>query len=92
MSFDADSLRAEKEKVLVRGAAARRTWPPAPRAASTRAGWQGGDPGRAATWRRRASPPDSPTETYAAIKLEVDNRRWAGVPFYLRTGKRLAAG
>src|SRR4029078_13563107 len=29
------------------------------------------------------------TETYAAIKLEIDTRRWAGVPFYLRHGKRL---
>jgi glucose-6-phosphate 1-dehydrogenase len=35
-------------------------------------------------------PPDSTTETYAAVRLEVDNWRWAGVPFYLRTGKRLA--
>jgi len=35
-------------------------------------------------------PPDSKTETYAALRLEVDNWRWAGVPFYLRTGKRLA--
>jgi len=34
--------------------------------------------------------PDSQTETYAALKLAVDNWRWAGVPFYLRTGKRLA--
>jgi glucose-6-phosphate 1-dehydrogenase len=34
--------------------------------------------------------PDSNTETYAALRLEVDNWRWAGVPFYLRTGKRLA--
>ena len=34
-------------------------------------------------------PPDSETETYAALRLEVDNWRWAGVPFYLRTGKRL---
>ncbi len=33
----------------------------------------------------------SPTETYAALKLFVDNWRWHGVPFYLRTGKRLAA-
>ncbi|WP_326546860.1 glucose-6-phosphate dehydrogenase [Mycolicibacterium sp. ND9-15] len=32
---------------------------------------------------------DSKTETYAAIALEVDTRRWAGVPFFLRTGKRL---
>jgi glucose-6-phosphate 1-dehydrogenase len=35
--------------------------------------------------------PDSDTETYAAVKLEVDNWRWQGVPFYLRTGKRLLA-
>ena len=34
--------------------------------------------------------PDSKTETYAALRLTVDNWRWAGVPFYLRTGKRLA--
>ncbi|GAB4118151.1 MAG: glucose-6-phosphate dehydrogenase [Sideroxydans sp.] len=33
---------------------------------------------------------DSVTETYAAMKLFIDNWRWAGVPFYLRTGKRLA--
>ncbi|MBI5104383.1 MAG: glucose-6-phosphate dehydrogenase [Solirubrobacterales bacterium] len=35
-------------------------------------------------------PPDSNTETYAALRLHIDNWRWAGVPFYLRTGKRLA--
>jgi glucose-6-phosphate 1-dehydrogenase len=35
--------------------------------------------------------PDSHTETYAAIRLEIENWRWAGVPFYLRAGKRLAA-
>lgn len=35
-------------------------------------------------------PADSRTETYAALKLYVDNWRWRGVPFYLRTGKRLA--
>jgi glucose-6-phosphate 1-dehydrogenase len=34
--------------------------------------------------------PESSTETYAAVKLEIDNWRWAGVPFYLRAGKRLA--
>jgi glucose-6-phosphate 1-dehydrogenase len=33
--------------------------------------------------------PDSRTETYAALKLQIDNWRWASVPFYLRTGKRL---
>jgi glucose-6-phosphate 1-dehydrogenase len=36
-------------------------------------------------------PPDSKTETFVAMKLMIDNWRWAGVPFYLRTGKRLAA-
>ena len=35
-------------------------------------------------------PAESRTETYAALRLEVDNWRWAGVPIYLRTGKRLA--
>ena len=39
--------------------------------------------------RRRCSPA-STTETYAALKLHVENWRWAGVPFYLRSGKRLA--
>ena len=34
--------------------------------------------------------PDSSTETYAAVKLLIDNWRWADVPFYLRSGKRLA--
>jgi glucose-6-phosphate 1-dehydrogenase len=34
--------------------------------------------------------PDSTTETYVALKLHVDNWRWSGVPFYLRSGKRLA--
>ncbi|MBN1941876.1 MAG: glucose-6-phosphate dehydrogenase [Phycisphaerae bacterium] len=34
---------------------------------------------------------DSNIETYAAVRLEIDNLRWRGVPFYLRTGKRLAA-
>ncbi|NEE59112.1 glucose-6-phosphate dehydrogenase, partial [Streptomyces sp. SID8455] len=33
--------------------------------------------------------PKSTTDTFAAIKLTINNRRWAGVPFYLRTGKRL---
>ena len=34
--------------------------------------------------------PESRTETFVALKLNIDNWRWAGVPFYLRTGKRLA--
>lgn len=36
-------------------------------------------------------PPDSHTETFAALKLYLDNWRWKGVPFYLRSGKRMAA-
>jgi glucose-6-phosphate 1-dehydrogenase len=35
--------------------------------------------------------PDSTTETYAALRLEIENWRWAGVPFFIRTGKRLVA-
>ena len=35
--------------------------------------------------------PGSATETFAALRVDIDNWRWAGVPFYLRTGKRLAA-
>jgi glucose-6-phosphate 1-dehydrogenase len=37
-------------------------------------------------------PPDSRTETFVALKVEVETWRWAGVPFYLRTGKRLQEG
>jgi len=43
----------------------------------------------------RAEPgvhPESDTETFIALKCHIDNWRWAGVPFYLRTGKRLAEG
>src|SRR5262249_24076115 len=36
-------------------------------------------------------PPNSRTETFVALKLFVDNWRWAGVPFYVRSGKRIAA-
>jgi glucose-6-phosphate 1-dehydrogenase len=36
--------------------------------------------------------PESETETFIALKCSIDNWRWAGVPFYLRTGKRLAEG
>ncbi|GIH77080.1 glucose-6-phosphate dehydrogenase [Planobispora longispora] len=86
-SFDADSLRREKEKVL------KAVQLPQDLARSTArgryaTGWQGGQPvvGYA---QEEGIPSDSITETYAAIKLEIANRRWAGVPFYLRTGKRL---
>jgi glucose-6-phosphate 1-dehydrogenase len=41
------------------------------------------------TKQKKQAPPDSTTETYVALRVFVDNWRWAGVPFYLRTGKRL---
>lgn len=87
LSFSADDIRAEKIKVLsaiklphqidrhtARGQYA--------------AGWQGGIPVKGFL-EEDGIPPDSTTETFAALRLDVDNRRWAGVPFYLRTGKRL---
>ncbi|MDV3124811.1 glucose-6-phosphate dehydrogenase [Mycobacterium sp. 21AC1] len=52
------------------------------------AGWQGGQK-VVGLLDEEGFAKDSTTETYAAITLEVDSRRWAGVPFYLRTGKRL---
>jgi glucose-6-phosphate 1-dehydrogenase len=87
VSFDAASLRAEKEKIL---SAVRL---PADLAVGTArgqyaAGWQGGVEVRGYL-EEDGIAPDSHTETYAALKLGVDTRRWAGVPFYLRTGKRL---
>jgi glucose-6-phosphate 1-dehydrogenase len=33
--------------------------------------------------------PDSTTETYAAVRLEIENGRWSGMPIFIRTGKRL---
>ena len=52
------------------------------------AGWQGGDK-VIGYLEEDGVAADSTTETYAAMRLDVDTRRWAGVPFYLRTGKRL---
>ncbi len=51
-------------------------------------GWQAGERAAAYTGEKDV-PDDSQTETYAAVRLGIDTRRWAGVPFYLRTGKRL---
>ena len=59
---------------------------------SVRGQYQGGKVGDAeiADYRKTGDvKPDSATETYAALKLTIDNWRWAGVPFYLRTGKAL---
>jgi glucose-6-phosphate 1-dehydrogenase len=87
LSFAAESLRAEKEKVLAAITIAEDLAIGTARGQYS-AGWQGGVPVRGYL-EEDGIPPDSTTETYAAIRLTIDNRRWAGVPFYLRTGKRL---
>ncbi|MFF7750891.1 glucose-6-phosphate dehydrogenase [Streptomyces sp. NPDC007971] len=87
IAFDAEALLTEKLKVLksvrlpeelgehtVRGQYA--------------AGWQGGEK-VVGYLQEEGIDPKSKTDTYAAVKLGIENRRWAGVPFYLRTGKRL---
>lgn len=94
-SIDADAIRTEKIKVLqslapigekeieehtVRG--------------QYKAGLVDGEPAKAyleELTKDPEKPASSDTETYVAIKAHIENWRWAGVPFYLRTGKRLAA-
>jgi glucose-6-phosphate 1-dehydrogenase len=91
ISFSADAVRDERVKVLhaihpftdlnVRSDVVRGQYGPG--------AWQGTPiPG----YRSEAKvPPGSTTETYVALRLSIDNWRFAGVPFYLRTGKRLPA-
>ncbi|MGZ5400512.1 MAG: glucose-6-phosphate dehydrogenase, partial [Nocardioides sp.] len=85
--FEAKSLRIEKEKVLGAISLPRRLDLNTARGQYV-AGWSGGVkvPG---FHEEEGIPTRSTTETFAAIRLDVDNRRWAGVPFYLRHGKRL---
>jgi glucose-6-phosphate 1-dehydrogenase len=90
VSFVADEVRNEKVKVLQ--AILPPTAEQVPEMAvrgQYGAGHSGGEdvPGYL---QEEGIPEDSTTETYAALRLEVDNWRWAGVPFYIRTGKRLA--
>jgi len=87
-SFDAEALRDEKVKVLkaIEPIALGENDDTA-RAQYT-AGMTGGKsvPGYV---QEKGIAPDSATETYAAIRLSINNWRWHGVPFYLRSGKRL---
>ncbi|HEX2912127.1 MAG TPA: glucose-6-phosphate dehydrogenase [Chloroflexia bacterium] len=88
-TFDANSIRDEKTKVL----RAIQTLTPDEVVERTVRGQYGpgmimGQPVPGYREEERV-PPDSITDTYVAIKLFVDNWRWAGVPIYLRTGKRL---
>jgi glucose-6-phosphate 1-dehydrogenase len=87
--FDAHAVRSEKAEVL----AAIQTQSEAEALKnSVRGQYRGGKIGDTEIEDYRKTPdvkPDSTTETYAALKLTIDNWRWAGVPFYLRTGKAL---
>ncbi|MGK2348150.1 glucose-6-phosphate dehydrogenase [Actinomyces sp. W5033] len=91
-SMEASAVRAEKEKVLAAVRLERNgVLDLSATAARGRyaAGFQGGAevPGYL---EEAGVPAGSTTETFAALRLEIANRRWAGVPFYLRAGKRLA--
>jgi glucose-6-phosphate 1-dehydrogenase len=89
-NFTAEEVRNEKVKVL--HAIARPTERDIPEMAARgqyAAGHSGGED-VVGYLEEEGVPADSLTETYAALRLEVDNWRWAGVPFYLRAGKRLA--
>jgi glucose-6-phosphate 1-dehydrogenase len=89
-TFAADALRDEKLKVL------RAIAPPSRQEVGREVvrgqyakGWVAGVPVKG--YREEADvDPESETETYVAAKFEVDDWRWSGVPFYLRTGKRMA--
>jgi glucose-6-phosphate 1-dehydrogenase len=87
VSFNADAIRTEKLKVL------RAVSPPPDFAryavrGQYEQGWLAGQRVRGYL-DEDGIPPDSKTETYAAVRLGIETRRWAGVPFYLRAGKRL---
>jgi len=89
VSFDADAVRDEQTKVL-------RAMQPLSEQdvlmRTVRGQYGEGSDGNVRLPAYRSEPrvnPNSSTETFVAIKLLMDNWRWAGVPFYLRTGKRL---
>ncbi len=90
-SFDADAVRSEKAKVIeaihpMTSADVERNVVRGQYAAGTMQGL-----GQVQAYTQEPDvAPDSTVETYVAVKLMIDNWRWAGVPFYLRTGKRMA--
>ncbi len=89
ISFDADAVRDEQVKIL------RAIQPMTPEevlSCTVRGQYgEGAINGKKVPGYRQEEnvAPDSSTETYVALKLSIDNWRWAGVPFFLRTGKRL---
>jgi glucose-6-phosphate 1-dehydrogenase len=87
-SMDADAIRTEKLKVL---SALRRIDAKDVGAKTVRGQYKAGlVDGKKAPGYAEEIGRSSKTETFVAIKAEVDNWRWAGVPFYLRTGKRMS--
>jgi glucose-6-phosphate 1-dehydrogenase len=87
VSFDAEDIRAKKAEMF-------RAVHPLTLADAVRGQYDSGVVGGQNVVAYRQEPnvaPDSNVETYVALRLMIDNWRWAGVPFYLRTGKRLAA-
>jgi glucose-6-phosphate 1-dehydrogenase len=86
-SFDADEISTEKLKVLRAISLPREIATGTVRGQYIQ-GWIAGE--RAVGYLEEPGvPPDSTTETYVAVRLGIQNRRWAGVPFYIRAGKRL---
>ncbi len=86
-TFDAEAIRTEKAKVVT---AVRPVKPDE----AVRGRYTAGEVGGVAVQAYATTPDvaaDSTTETYAALKVEVQTWRWAGTPFYLRTGKALTA-
>jgi len=87
--FDAQAVRSEKAEVL---SAIQHQTPDEASRNSVRGQYRAGTVGDTEIEDYRKTEdvqPGSTTETYAALKLTIDNWRWAGVPFYLRTGKAL---
>jgi glucose-6-phosphate 1-dehydrogenase len=84
--LEAGSIRNEKMKILriLRLAKERRHHP------ASCFGQYSGDEETKAFHQENRVDPQSKTETFAALRMEINNWRWAGVPIYLRTGKRLA--
>ncbi len=80
--FRADSVRNEKLKVI-------ESLEPVPMSDIVRGQYRGRD--GQGSYRDDVGNPDSRTESFVAMKVNVGNWRWAGTPFYLRTGKRLRA-
>jgi glucose-6-phosphate 1-dehydrogenase len=87
ISFDAKEMRTEKEKVLEAISLPDDLSLHTARGQYV-AGLQGGEEVKGYL-EEDGIPADSTTETFAAMRLDVNTRRWAGVPFYLRAGKRL---